>query len=338
VSGPGAIPYVVGQWVRGERFYGRSALLGKLCSDARRLTWVAGTRRIGKTSLLKELERLTCGRGHPLVPLYWDLQGADTPDELSATFGDAVLDAGDTLSGLGLDPDRLATLDLFTAVERLCQTLTSQGRSLLLLGDEAEELVTLARSHREPLGRLAGLLERPGVTAVLVSSVRLSALAECGAEGASLLEAASPPLFLAPLGDAEATALVRQEQLPARLQPRLAGPLVEAICRHCGNHPFLLQLLAKRVLECGDLALAVEELHHDRVLAHLFAVDLGLLAPEERALLYALARGGEAGESGADRLLELGLVRRSAGGELEPGNDFLAAWLAASPDPHGKLT
>ena len=52
-------PYVVGQWVRGERFYGRASLIDEILSGPRNSTWVLGTRRIGKTSLLSQLERLT---------------------------------------------------------------------------------------------------------------------------------------------------------------------------------------------------------------------------------------------------------------------------------------
>ena len=272
------------------------------------------------------------------MPLYWDLQGADTPEELGATFGDAVLDAAETLSRLGLDPDRLADLDLDSAAERLRTGLVSRGRTLLLLGDEAEELVTLGLRHGELLGELGRLLAGDGVRAVLVASVRLAALADRGGEVAGLLELLSPPRYLPPLGDFDAAALVRQEQLRAAARPGLSAPQVETICGLCGNHPFLLQLLGKRVLESGEVERAADELHHDRVLHHLFTVDLGLLAPEERGLLAALARGEAAGGSAA-RLTSLGLVRPGPDGGLRVGNEFLKRWLAStSPDPHATLT
>ena len=58
-----ANPYVVGQWVRGERFYGRSSLIDEILDGPRNSLWVLGTRRIGKTSLLKQLEYLTSSDG-----------------------------------------------------------------------------------------------------------------------------------------------------------------------------------------------------------------------------------------------------------------------------------
>ena len=89
-----AIPYVVGQWVRGERFYGREALLEEILDGPRNSLWVMGTRRVGKTSLLKQLEQLAVEsqeRGY--LPLFWDFQGSADPEELHLGFHDAVLDA-----------------------------------------------------------------------------------------------------------------------------------------------------------------------------------------------------------------------------------------------------
>jgi hypothetical protein len=48
-------PFVVGGWVRGERFFGRRDLLHEILEGERAFVWVLGTRRIGKTSLLKQL-------------------------------------------------------------------------------------------------------------------------------------------------------------------------------------------------------------------------------------------------------------------------------------------
>ena len=75
-------PYVVGQWVRGERFYGRSALIDEILDGPRNSLWVLGTRRIGKTSLLKQLEHLTSTERREYLPIFWDFQGADDPQEL----------------------------------------------------------------------------------------------------------------------------------------------------------------------------------------------------------------------------------------------------------------
>ena len=92
-----AIPYVVGQWVRGERFYGREAQIAEILGGPRNWIWLLGTRRVGKTSLLKQLEHLTAGGGQGFFPLFWDFQGADDRQGLTLDFHDALLDAEERL-------------------------------------------------------------------------------------------------------------------------------------------------------------------------------------------------------------------------------------------------
>ncbi len=48
-------PYIVSNWVGGERFYGRAELCRLLMSTPERCIYLAGTRRVGKTSLLLRL-------------------------------------------------------------------------------------------------------------------------------------------------------------------------------------------------------------------------------------------------------------------------------------------
>src|SRR3989442_4820307 len=70
-------PFIAGSWVRGDNFFGRSVILREILDGERHAIWVVGARRLGKTSLLKELEyRVHRSRDTPFVPLYWDLQGS----------------------------------------------------------------------------------------------------------------------------------------------------------------------------------------------------------------------------------------------------------------------
>ncbi len=70
-------PFIAGSWVRADNFFGRAALLREILDGERDSLWVVGARRLGKTSLLKELEyRVQQSPQTPFVPLYWDLQGS----------------------------------------------------------------------------------------------------------------------------------------------------------------------------------------------------------------------------------------------------------------------
>jgi hypothetical protein len=139
-------PYVVGQWVRGERFYGRRGLIAEILHGNRNSLWVLGTRRIGKTSLLKQLEHLTAPAEEEQVPIFWDFQGASDPAELKLSFTDALLDAEEPLAAIGIHPSDVADDDLFQSMGKLRRLLQSRQRTLLLLCDEVEELLNL---HRE---------------------------------------------------------------------------------------------------------------------------------------------------------------------------------------------
>ena len=122
------VPFVIGQWVRGERFYGRERLIDEILDGPRNGLWLLGTRRIGKTSLLKQLEHLAAAspeRGY--FPLFWDLQGADDPRELHAGFADALLDAEDRLEAIGIEVAEVEADDLFAAMGRLRRKLRAEA-------------------------------------------------------------------------------------------------------------------------------------------------------------------------------------------------------------------
>ena len=70
-------PFIAGSWVRADNFFGRGALLREILDGERDSLWVVGARRLGKTSLLKELEyQVQQSAQTSFVPLYWDLQGS----------------------------------------------------------------------------------------------------------------------------------------------------------------------------------------------------------------------------------------------------------------------
>ena len=87
-------PFIVGSWVRGEDFFGRSAVIREILDGERHSIWVLGARRLGKTSLLKEIERqVERSRDTPFVALYWDLQGSADARGLAETLVSSVEDS-----------------------------------------------------------------------------------------------------------------------------------------------------------------------------------------------------------------------------------------------------
>jgi len=343
VSIVGANPYVVGQWVRGERFYGRSALIDEILNGPRNSLWVLGTRRIGKTSLLKQLEHLSASDGSEYVPIFWDFQGADDPDELKLTFADALLDAEDRLEEIGIEVSNLEGEDLYSSMAKLRRKVRGQGRSLLLLCDEVEELLNLHRQDPALLRKLRRAMQsQDGVRSVLTSSVRLCDLAEERGDTSPFLHGFSPPLYISGLSTEEALALVRQEGSPAETRPEIeSGDAIE-ICHRCDHHPYLIQLVCKRFLETGDLEEACRQVVSDRMINYFFSVDFEMLSATEKSVLRLIANQGTATDQSihaimkgdtADRddalqrLENLGFIGRDESRNYDLPSYFLRRWL-----------
>lgn len=346
------VPYVVGQWVRGEKFYGREKLIVEILDGPRNSSWVLGTRRIGKTSLLKQLEHITSTGDHGFLPVFWDFQGADDPGELGLTFSDALLDAEDRLGEIGISLDEVASDDIFSSMGALRRRLRSQGRSLLLLCDEVEELLGLHRKDPALLRKLRRAMQsQEGVRSVIASSVRLCALAEQREDTSPFLHGFGPPLYIAGLSDGEAEALIRQDRLAPESRPGISAEDVELIRRRCGNHPYLIQLVCKRFLELEDLDETCEQVAADRMVNYFFSVDFEMLSGTEQTILRILSeRASAAADSIAEalvsdpgkrtgalqRLENLGFVRRDEEGRYTYSGYFLRRWLddlAIAPQP-----
>ena len=338
----GTIPYVIGQWVRGERFYGRRRLIEEILEGPRNSIWALGTRRVGKTSLLKQLEHLTSRAEGPWVPIFWDMQGATTSEELNRTFSEALWDAEEVVRPLGLEPAELGEGDLFESLRRVRRQVRAAGRRLLLLCDEVEELLTLHKHDSGLLRKLRREMQSHEDTrTVITSTIKLWELSAQRVDTSPFLHGFTPPLYLSRLEDGEARDLILQANSGAP-PPAMSGETAEAIRTRCDNHPYLLQLVAKRFLELADLNRAIEEVASDTMVSYFFSVDFEMLETAEKDVLRIIGEGSTAssdsilqglgGSAGALsgsllRLESLGYVRRNEDGRFELVNHFFRRWF-----------
>ena len=339
-------PYVVGQWVRGEKFYGRDALIEEVLEGPRNWVWLLGTRRIGKTSLLKQIEFLAARAseaGGGYFPVFWDFQGAEDPDELHRGFREALLDADERLERVGIRPEEVEGSDVFDSLTRLRRKLRPSGRRLLLLCDEVEELIKLDRKDSALLRKLRRAMQsQEDIRSVLASTIRLWALAEQRDDTSPFLHGFTPPLYIRGLGEEEARALIRQTHLPGDSQPRFDAAAIEQIRSRCDNHPYLIQLVCKRYLELGDLADATEQVATDQMVSYFFAVDFEMLSAAEQDVLRVVAETSNASSdsiqahlisdsSDLSRILfqleRLGYLQRNEDRRFELRNYFFRRWF-----------
>jgi hypothetical protein len=280
-------PFVVGSFVRGESFFGRQALVSEILEGERQALWVLGARRLGKTSLLREVEhRVQRSRETPFVALYWDLQGSGDARGLAETLLSSVEDSDAFRRSTDVAVEDLESLPIADMLATLVRRTVRSGWRLLLLVDEAEELLVVGRNDPGVLARLRRVLSRgPDVRTVITATRLLARLDEESAMPTSpFLQGFIPPAYLTPLSREDGRALLARGGF--------AAEDVETVLERSACHPFLLQLLASRLFESRDLAATLDQLAADEMVANFFAVDFSTLGDTERELLSEAAREG----------------------------------------------
>jgi hypothetical protein len=302
--------------------------------------WVMGLRRTGKTSLLRQIELLS-KEDNSFLPLFWDLQGCQSPDDLGLALYEGVEEAAGDFASLGENISGWESLDLFALLKALARLAREDERRLLLLVDEAECLNHLARTHPHALQRLRRTLQRgPHIRTVLVSSKRLSALHElCRDWETSPFLHGFALRYLSHLTPEAAVGLVHQRQ--AARSVHAARDLVAQIRQLTGDHPYLLQLLCSRLFSDGSLhPIADEDLAFVEAQMTDFVLnDFAALAGPERAILRAVSSGqplpADAHPTYLHGLVGLGILRHE-GDSYAIGNTFFARWLREQADWEAK--
>jgi hypothetical protein len=280
-------PFIAGSWVRGEDFFGRADLIREALEGERHSLWVLGGRRLGKTSLLKELEhRVQRSRETPFVALYWDLQGSGDARGLAETLLSSVEDSEAFCRATDVTIDELESLPVADMLATLVRRTVRSGWRLLLLIDEAEELLVVGRSDPGTLARMRRVLSRGGDVRAVVTATRTLARLDDEARLATspFLQGFIPPVYLTPL--------TPEESLPLLARGEFSPEDMETIVARTACHPFLIQLLASRLFESGDLAATLEQLGADEMVANFFTVDFQTLSEDERVFLSEVAREG----------------------------------------------
>jgi hypothetical protein len=190
----------------------------------------------------------------------------------------------------------------------LVRRTVRSGWRLLLLVDEAEELLTISRTDPVILARMRRVLQKgPELRSVLTSTKRLAQIDQLMQVATSpFLQGFIPPLYLTPLQDAEARALLERGSFSADEN--------RTIMERTGNHPFLVQLMASRLFENRNLSAILDQLAADEMVANFFSVDFQTLDGGERTVLGEVAK--HPGATQADLVLSTRLETEALDGIL----------------------
>lgn len=287
-------PYIVGRWVCGPDHYDRQSLIEYLLNAQDTAIWVVGTRRMGKTSLLRQLEMVTDNPHSHYLPLFWDLQGCTSTDDLSKELHFALEDAAERFVDFDVDLESLSSEDAVTILRRLNRALRKHTKRLLLLVDEAEVLIEIANIDASWLARMRKALQEGHQRTIIVSTKFLSQLTDQSTDWVT-----SPFLFgfhmvnLRTLKQDGAACLVRQTQ--ANHVVEVDDEVLEDILRYTNHHPFLIQYLCQRLyVQDGEShrylrPVTEADLVIDHPLASFFQLDYQRLTNTERQILLAVA-------------------------------------------------
>ena len=213
---------------------------------------------------------------------------------MSVELFDALVDVADRFSAVGIDVHTFNGQDALLILRALARTLVEQGKQLLLLVDEAEVLINIARQDPAWVGRLRRAMQDSRVRTIMTSTKLLAELNKLTSEWTT-----SPFLFgfslvnLTRLEDAAARALVRQ--LQGEQAVIAADGVVDDILIHTNGQPYLIQYLCQRLFTTDELsngmlrAIREEDLATDHILTGFFQNDFQHLTKTERRLLLDFA-------------------------------------------------
>lgn len=325
-------PYVTSGPVTGQRFYDRDELIAEITSGLQRAFYVLGTRQIGKTSLLHEIDERV-----PAIML--DVQWAGGQlDDLARQARRQARNKRKRYAYLPSDA-ALDRADLFAILEVVNDIATDAGQRVWVLVDEAEGLLRMAETTPIILHRLRGTVQNCAALRVVLAAAKRLSEANRITLAADMSPFLGPfvPCYLGGFNPISSEVLIQQLKLedPVQVAPELVARLVELT----NGHPLFLQLLGTRLFEDGRLRWPTEGdllgIGDQAVKAGMFDQDFAVLSELERV---AIRRVSEAGRVPIDALAKLvspvvldgltalGFLRRTED-NYAIGNEFLARWL-----------
>lgn len=279
-------PFSVGRWVCGDTFFGRQNLLRTLTESDDSCSWVIGKRRMGKTSLLREMERQLNAQSDDKFGLFWDIQGSYDVDGLFDSLYDAIEDNQDLFEERWdkIDFDLDEHDNTLQMLKRLARSAGKAGYKLHLLIDECEELINISKSDPALLSKMRRLFQNNRhMRVIMASSPTLSNLGKDTTTETSPFLHGFSVSYLGNLREEDCL-----ELLAKGIQDR---NLAKAIYQLTDGNPFEAQLVAKHYFDNPDLESILLDLETNPTLNQTIDVNFRLLEEDERTVLKEIHCG-----------------------------------------------
>jgi len=338
-------PYIFGSPIyQDQQFFNRIELLRELTIPDSRAYYLKGNRRVGKTSLLRRIERellatLDC------FPVYLDISIGESLADFARIFQRAVKEG---IQKLGLPPIIFEDREnVFKAISVWIEYSKLHGRAnCFILLDESERFLKLSAPELKKLHR-AVLNRDPNLTLVITATSKLQELYEKEVDGDYFLNSFITK-YIGCLSLEDIEPLVRQNHHLNNAEKVSADEKIIAdIIRYSGLHPYLVQRLSYNLFESENVSL--RPLNHrdlvlDESLRHIIKMDFDHLDTEHQQILVQFSWEQSISpdyfkgipEPKVNSILveleQLGFLR-SDGQQYYLGNYFLAQWLEEQQPP-----
>jgi ATPase domain predominantly from Archaea len=297
--------YIYGTPVTGSEFYGREPLLTELTQFSSSTTYfLNGIRRIGKSSMLKEIERLTKNAGY--ASLYIDLLGGYSSEDFGAELC-RIIENYFYDNKIEFIEDEWVDLNFENAFEKWTQYCQENNKKSFLLIDEAEKLHKMTPKNMELLTKRISDY-RPIVQVILTGTRLFWRYDPTDRPDLTAFQDLLTQQYIGMVSQEDATHIVTRKK--ADKQIVVSENDFDKIWEACGGHPYLLQYVCGSHHKTGDVNFSPfnTPIPSNDQLKNVFLNDFGLFDENHQFVLKSIVAQQNQGISGHTELINFGVV------------------------------
>jgi|GEM_PF-3459200 len=245
-------PFQVQSPVVGDDFYGHQDIVSGVLDEQLNHVWIIGTRRGGKTSILRQIEHVVQHKENyskKYIPIFWDMQGVADEQGLHERFVEGLWDLNkDKFDILGIDRNQADNMSLKDIFHKIGHSVTANNIQVLFLCDEVEALVEISKNNDQIISVLRYYFQSKWNKTVIAATGALWNLKENLKDVSPFLSGFTPPKYvLGSLSKTESLSLIRKiEECDKKLS---ISSWEEDICRLTNQIPFYIQLVCMTICD-----------------------------------------------------------------------------------------
>lgn len=331
-------PYRIGLPVTGDQFYNRGDILEQLCRFDEKAYFLNGVRRIGKSSILLQMEELIRQK-NGYTPIYCTLQSHRTTQnmgrELARKIRNRIKDNNLTNTVEFDQPQAFEEI-----IEKWVDYCRNNSLKSFLLIDEGEQLHSLEQNSIESLSRIFN--ESSDVLKIIIAGTRTFYKFKGDRNDLIQLTQRFISRYVGHVSLEDTKNIINQSNV---YNTEIASQdQVELIYNYCGGHPYLIQFVCDELFNPHTFKLNLgserEMLPSDQ-LYNFFEDDYSYLDDSQKKILNILSLSNEINyeklfgeikeskdemEKALDELINLGFVKNTEN-HLKIGYLFLSKWI-----------